>query len=196
MRFWTRPPTPRADDIPFDMILLEQRYQEGSITPNRVISFDNLQTNNTIGNIDNVIYLIDEYCAFETPTLWYRSQNLHRSGASSATLFWGILVRNKVGADLMARLYTFAIEAITISTLAYLNNTPTPVVTETRKFGSCFITFIAPWRGNFIVFAFSFVNLEWTIKDFNQENVGGAQPTPTGQRVFNFSYADAMGTLV
>lgn len=181
---------------PVDLRHLQEKFIEGSSTPNMLISFgEGIISNNAIANISNVVYLYDMRCTFQTPTLGLRSQNLHRSGATTASPVWGVIPKNLVAVSLMKNLHTHAIKEITVSNISYIGSSPSPVVTEVRIFGSCFIIHLEPWaHGDFVVFAFTFVKLQWEVKDFGQRNEDGNQSNPVGQRVYNFEFDSATGT--
>lgn len=197
---------------PLDLRNVQEKFIEGSITPNMMISFgkdfdsenkitaadDNMSGSAGKAVLDNAIYLYDMKCAFQTPTLGLRTQNLHRSGATSATPAWCIIPKCRASVFLMSRLHTNVIDKITVFHLAYIGadhaNTK-PVVTETRCFEDCLVTYLEPFgHGDFTVFAFSFVKLTWAIKDFQQ---GGqnAKNKEIGQQVYVFDYSGATGTL-
>jgi hypothetical protein len=182
-------------EIPIDVRQIQEEYINGSKTPSMLISLGaDIQSNNKVANIENVVYLFAQNCAFTTDTLSLRSQNLHRSGSSRASPVWCVIPKNLVAVNLMERLHKYAIGEITIYVLAYIGSSPSPITTETRTFKSCFITYVDPWRGDFVIFAFTFVELVWELKDFNQRN-DGTQEQHVGQRVYTFKFDDATGTL-
>ncbi len=181
---------------PVDLRYLQEKFIEGSATPNMVISFgEGIVSNNAIANLSNVVYLYDMRCKFQTPTLGLRSQNLHRSGSTTASPVWGVVPKNLIAVSLMKNLHTNAIKEIVVNNLAYIGSSPSPIVTETRTFGSCFIIYLEPWaHGDFVVFAFTFVTLNWELKDFGQKNEDGNQSNPVGQRSYKFEFDTAGGT--
>ncbi len=182
---------------PIDLKDLQDKIMNGSITPNMVISFgDEIKSGQEITNIGNVVYLYAMHSFFETPTLGFRAQNLHRSGATKASPVWGVIPRNVVGVSLMKQLHTQSIKSITIMSLSYTNSSSSPIITEIRTFGSCFVIYLDPWTyGHFIVFAFTFVTLTWELKDFKQRNEDGSQCNLAGQRSYTFEFDKATGML-
>lgn len=180
---------------PTDLRFLQEKFISGSMTPNMIISFgEEAITGNRIANIDNAIYLYDMRCTFQTPTLGLRTQNLHRSGSTRASPVWGVIPKNVSAVSLMKNLHTSALKEIVVSNLAFLNTSPSPVITETRTFGSCFMVHLDPWsHGDFVVFAFTFVKLTWLLKDFAQKNESGTQGTPVGQRSYTFDFDEGSG---
>jgi hypothetical protein len=135
-------------------------------------------------------------CKFGTPTLGLRSQNLHRSGATSASPFWGVIPKNRIGANLMNHLHTQSIKEIKVYTLSYVGANPSPDVVETITFESCFIIYVSPWaQGCFTCFAFSFVKYTWDIVDYDQKDSSSGISNKVGNRSYTFEFDKASGTL-
>lgn len=185
--------------VPFDLRLIEEKYNEGSQTPNMVISFGGGLTENALtvdgADLDDFIFLIDMHCVFTTPTLNLRTQNLHRSGATTASPVWGVIPKNRVAVNLMQFLHCNTIETITVHMLSYTGaqaENSSPVITETRIFGSCFIIYLAPWGyGDYVVFAFTFLTLKWELHDFDQTHPNDK----IGTRAWEFDFSSAAGSL-
>lgn len=179
---------------PFDLRHIQETYGDGSITPNMIISFgEEAKANNKIADLENYIYLLDMKCDFKTPTLGLRAQNLHRSGTTTASPFWGVIPRNLVAVSLMKSLHTNSLKEITVKVLAYVGETggeTIPIVTETKTFHSCFIIYLEPWgQGDFIVFAFTFVDFKWELDEYSQDNPNNK----VGTRVYEFNFGSTKG---
>ncbi|MDR2075180.1 MAG: hypothetical protein LBP31_03090 [Holosporales bacterium] len=180
-----------------DLRWLQEKYTEGSETPNMVISFgEEAKSNNAIANLENQIYLYKMHTAFETPTLGLRAQNLHRSGRTIATPFSGVVPKNRCVVDLMSHLHKQSIKTIKVSVFGYTGATPSPEVTETLIFDSCFIIAMEPWsHGDFATFAFTFVKFVWDLTDYDQKDNGSGISKKIGNRSYTFEFDKATGTL-
>lgn len=191
---------------PNDLRYIQEKFLEGSATPNMMISFNaDFNPENALNAVkggigsdpdgQNSIYLYDMKCSFQTPTLSLRSQSLFRSGTTQVTPVWGIIPKCRASVFLMSRLHTNVIDKITVFHLSYAgsdHSVTKPVVTEVKDFEHCLVVYVEPFgQGDFTVFAFTFVKLTWAIKDFKQDDKNNV----AGQRVYVFDYSTGEGAF-
>ena len=180
---------------PEDLRYLNEMRQNSSQTPNWVISFgDDIKIENAIADQANSVYLWQYRIGFETPVLGLVSQKLHRSGATTATPCWFIIVNSPLSAQLLAFLHRGSIKTITMSNLSYINQSGAPVVVEKKEFFSCLMVSLIDDSSDFLQAAFLFNAIKTTYPYINASGEGGNN-NQVGQAVYEFSYGTGKGTL-
>jgi hypothetical protein len=197
---------------PFDVELLEERYNSGSFTPTRIVSFgakgegELMSTGIDIAvtPLAGVEFTDGKQCAevvachgtFATHAMGYRGPNLHKSGSTEASDVWIVFPTGAVSPVLVKKLHQGGVDDIVISSLALIDSEDTnkPTAVQAIHYMTCFITYVDMISSPYLtIFSFSFVAVKIVQKCVVQHSSGGKNEVAggTGNYVWTFDYSAA-----
>jgi hypothetical protein len=202
---------PGFGGCPFNFKELQKDYEEGNITPTRIIRFGgSLKTDAELTKLvegdkattkreKNELDVLAIAGWAESSTLNYRIANLHKPGGIRHSGVWVAIPQNKVVPQLVQRLLTGSVPSIAIMTTNFIaapaNGENNATIVLTHEFSTCFIRQV-DYLGHAYIAAveFTFVKVKITQNDVKMQGESGAEGNQVGgSYVYEIDFSAANG---
>jgi hypothetical protein len=189
---------------------IRSQYLEGSLVPTRIINFgakargDELATGVTMDVIPMDSYdgkeIVEVYAAsgfFTSGVMSVRVPGLHRRGIAGISDVYVVISQNMVVPKLIQKLFGGAVDSITISSVAYVDNesaTNKARIVQVIEYKSCFMKDVVylDWDP-LVIIKFVSVAVKVTMTNFKPHSEGGKN-VEDGRYVYTFDANQGSGS--